>query len=302
MGRMRCLTFHLCLLLTVAKATDHDDFRAPDKCISPGGCAPVAQAVESGLKIRLVQLLSGRDHSNITTARSSSQRSLFQQAKGMANFQYLVGDGATNEVVVFDGCWDPIGIQRFAEEKGLKLVGYVATHFHYDHIGSLAGAGSPPAAKTIPGMAYFVDELNLPAYIHEVEVDRAIAWTGTKNTSRVHTLKDGSALQLGALRLKFLHTPGHSPGGMSVILHNGADQMIITGDTLFPGSCGRVDLPDSDKKDMHRSLQTVLARQANHIVVWPGHAYSGESSTIAREKESGFLQNISIERWMQMMR
>ena len=108
--------------------------------------------------------------------------------------------------------------------------GYVATHFHYDHIGSVAGHGSPPARDTIPGIKQFVEEFGLPAYIHSTELQHALDWSDIKNRSSMHGIEQGHVLQLGSVSMQFLHTPGHSPGGMSLVLAvNGNDEMVITG-------------------------------------------------------------------------
>ena len=76
----------------------------------------------------------------------------------------------------------------------------------------------------------------------------------------------------------------------------------ITGDTLFPGSCGRIDLPGSDPMDMFASLQTVLAKLPDNLVVWPGHNYSPQaSSTIGDEKTSGLLRPMTKAAWRRRM-
>lgn len=104
---------------------------------------------------------------------------------------------------------------------------------------------------------------------------------------------------VGGARLRFIHTPGHSRGGMSIAVGYsgepgaaaavGDDQQegvqlteanVLTGDTLFPGSCGRIDLPESDKAEMYRSLQNVLRNLPRDMVVWPGHGYSGARSLL----------------------
>eukprot|EP00658_Telonema_sp_P-2_P046274 TRINITY_DN3439_c0_g1_i1.p1 TRINITY_DN3439_c0_g1~~TRINITY_DN3439_c0_g1_i1.p1 ORF type:complete len:121 (-),score=29.48 TRINITY_DN3439_c0_g1_i1:26-388(-) len=93
--------------------------------------------------------------------RDSEEAGRFRQAKGMVNYQYLVGDTRTNEALLVDGAWDPAGIVRFAKSRGVELRGYVATHFHYDHIGGVE--------QDIPGLAWFVDSMNLTAYVPDVE-------------------------------------------------------------------------------------------------------------------------------------
>ena len=255
---------------------------------TPGRCS---ESSSSTTGLRVLQLLSGREH-------SSSGSRLAEVAKSMMNYQYLVGDAASDEVAVIDGCWDPAGIAAFAKSKGLKIVKYIATHYHYDHI----GGEMPGSQGRIPGLREFVDDMGLVAHIHKVERDHAIRSTGVVHSNRVVGMKQGSRIELGKVSLRFLHTPGHSPGGMSIVLsHGGVEEAIITGDTLFPGSCGRVDLPGSDKADMFRSIQGVLAKQPDRLVVWPGHGYSTPSSTIGQEKLGGLLKPMSMDQWMAMM-
>ena len=82
---------------------------------------------------------------------------------------------------------------------------------------------------------------------------------------------------------------------------HGADRFVVTGDTLFPGSCGRIDLPDSDPMAMYRSLHAVVGRLQEHLVVYPGHGYGGSSSTIGEEKRTGLLRPTSEAEWRRQM-
>ena len=120
----------------VSGAVERDDYQPAGQCITPGRCSSAPG--EAGIGgVLLIQLLSGRDHSKPSRAGSAAERRLFEQAKGMMNYQYLLGDAKTREAFVVDGAWDPRGIAEFASEHRVKLRGYIATHFHYDHIGSV---------------------------------------------------------------------------------------------------------------------------------------------------------------------
>jgi glyoxylase-like metal-dependent hydrolase (beta-lactamase superfamily II) len=91
----------------------------------------------------------------------------------------------------------------------------------------------------------------------------------------------GDTAEIGNLTLKFIHTPGHTPGSQCFLVENS----LISGDTLFVGSCGRVDLPGSDPEQMYYSLNQKLRNLDESTVVYPGHAYSSDAtSTIGREK------------------
>jgi len=80
---------------------------------------------------------------------------------------------------------------------------------------------------------------------------------------------------------------------------DGTARLLCTGDTIFPGSCGRLDLPDSDKKAMFDSLD-ILRKLPDMLEMYPGHAYSGDKSTIAQEKRTGLLRPFSWQQWVQM--
>ena len=200
------------------------------------------------------QLLSGRDHARPSDARDAGEAARFRLATSMQNYQYLIVDDASGDAVVVDGNYDPPGIVRRAAELGVtRLVGYVATHYHWDHIGVADERG-------LDGMRWFVDgPLSLPAYIAGVERDEAIARCNVSAAHRLLPLSNGSTVRIGGREgtdhagtlLRFLSTPGHSPGGTTILVGGHA----ITGDTLFPGSCGRIDLPESSVRQMYNSLQ-----------------------------------------------
>ena len=200
------------------------------------------------------QLLSGRDHARLSDARDAGEAARFRLATSMQNYQYLIVDDASGDAVVVDGNYDPPGIVRRAAELGVtRLVGYVATHYHWDHIGVADERG-------LDGMRWFVDgPLSLPAYIAGVERDEAIARCNVSAAHRLLPLSNGSTVRIGGREgtdhagtlLRFLSTPGHSPGGTTILVGGHA----ITGDTLFPGSCGRIDLPESSVRQMYNSLQ-----------------------------------------------
>ncbi|KAJ1669363.1 hypothetical protein GGF38_002316 [Coemansia sp. RSA 25] len=102
--------------------------------------------------------------------------------------------------------------------------------------------------------------------------------------------------------LAFMHTPGHTPGSQCVLVNR---CRLFSGDTLFPGSCGRTDLKGGCMPDMLESLQARLAALADQTIVYPGHEYGGEWTTIGREKKRGFLravgpQGSAEERWRRL--
>lgn len=139
-------------------------------------------------------------------------------------------------------------------------------------------------------------------YAHASEVER-IAKQGNLGGGDITPLQQGSTLPLGGGgKLEIYHTPGHSGGSICIsVLPQGAPKPIalIVGDTIFPGSCGRLDLPDSDTSAMFDSLQKLRVLDEN-ITVYPGHGYSGDSTTIGAEKQSGLLRPFTRDMWLRM--
>jgi glyoxylase-like metal-dependent hydrolase (beta-lactamase superfamily II) len=109
----------------------------------------------------------------------------------------------------------------------------------------------------------------------------------------------------GRIRIQCLHTPGHTPGSMCLFVDGGSQGtadgrgLLVSGDTLFVGSCGRMDLHDCSSELMFHSLQG-LARLPDSTVVWPGHNYGGRSTTIGNEKRAGLLKKLSEAEWRTM--
>jgi len=104
------------------------------------------------------------------------------------------------------------------------------------------------------------------------------------------------------VKLRVVHTPGHSPGSVVLVVSvGGAEKLVLTADTLFPGSCGRLDLPGSSVDAMYASTRKL--RQLNgRLPMFPGHAYSGEESTIGQEKRTGLLRaELTEAGWRRMM-
>jgi len=247
------------------------------------------------------QLLSGVDVAIPSHASTPSQRRVFNLAKQMQNYMYLVGDAQARECVAVDAVYDPAGVVAAAEKLGCNVTAAIATHFHYDHIGhngqSFGGPGMP-----LPGLRHFI-ELGLPVYIHASELAVA-AQQISAQAEQLSPLGDGDEVSVGSVRLRVVHTPGHSPGSILLIAtaDDGQQRLALSGDTVFPGSCGRLDLPGSSVDAMYSSLQTKVAALDDELPLFPGHAYGGPSSTIGREKASGFLRpSITLGSWRKMM-
>ncbi len=209
----------------------------------------------------------------------------------MANFAYILADPSTRRAWVVDPAWTPIDLVKTAEKQEFEVVGVLATHFHQDHI------GGDIFGQHIPGVRELRFEFDLPMLIHEAEAERAAEIAGCPR-HRVATFRDGDVLELGALPVEVLHTPGHSPG--SCCFRAGGH--VLTADTLFVQGIGRVDLPHSDVDAMYRSLQR-LKELPPELAIHPGHDYGPEAaSTIGRELAwNAYLRPDSLEQWRAMM-
>lgn len=177
----------------------------------------------------------------------------------MDNFSYLAWDEETRDAVVIDPAWQPERIQDAVKKEKLKLHAVLLTHAHPDHVNAVgAFAGG-----------------DLPVYLNEGDYFMLDA-----RPAGLKTVADGETVQAGMLKLGVLHTPGHTPG--SVCYHAG--KAVFTGDTLFIGECGRVDLPGSSPEALYDSFAK-LARLPDDAVVYPGHSYNGDTSTFGVQKE-----------------
>jgi glyoxylase-like metal-dependent hydrolase (beta-lactamase superfamily II) len=194
----------------------------------------------------------------------------------MQNYVYVIADPITREAAVIDAAWDIDAIVRLAEADDLKITKNLVTHFHPDHLGgSLMG-------HVIPGAAELVARLPAKVYIHKAEMPYLARLTGL-SASDVVAVDGGATTTVGNLTVTFVHTPGHTPGSQCFLV----ERRLVSGDTLFIGSCGRVDLPGSDAAAMYHSLTGVLGRMPDDTVLYPGHNYADRpTSTIGDEKRA----------------
>ena len=194
----------------------------------------------------------------------------------MQNFVYLVADPVTREAAVIDPAWEIDRIIEVVEQDDLHLKAALITHFHPDHLGGdLMGHHIQGAAELLER------DLKIKVHMHKSEVDFAGRIAGLSRSDIVGT--DGTEeLQLGNISVRFIHTPGHTPGSQCFLI----DGRLVSGDTLFIGACGRVDLPGSDAAQMYDSLVNKLKRLPEDTVLYPGHNYAGRpTSTIGEEKQ-----------------
>ncbi len=209
----------------------------------------------------------------------------------MQNFVYLVGDPVARQCVVVDPAWEIDTIVDTAAADGMTITGALVTHTHQDHVGgSLESWGMP---GRIPGVEELLGRVPLKVYVHKAEREFLRGFG-----SDLVKVDNHDTLPVGRLTLQFLHTPGHTPGSQCFLV----DGRLISGDTLFIGSCGRTDLPGSDPAEMYYSLTQRLGALPDDTVLLPGHNYGGEASTIGREKrQNQFMQFPSLHDFLGVM-
>jgi len=209
----------------------------------------------------------------------------------MQNFVYLVGDPVERQCVVVDPAWEIDTIVDTAAADGMAIAGALVTHTHQDHVGgSLASWGMP---GRIPGVEELLAKVPARVYVHKAERE----FLPGLGSDRVK-VDNHDTLDVGRLRLTFLHTPGHTPGSQCFLI----DGRLISGDTLFIGSCGRTDLPGSDPSEMYYSLTQRLGALPDDTVLFPGHNYGGPASTIGDEKrQNPFMRFASLGDFLRVM-
>jgi hydroxyacylglutathione hydrolase len=203
-----------------------------------------------------------------------------------------VGDPHTHEAASVDAAWDVDTIVRTAEADGYRITKNLVTHFHPDHLGgNLMG-------HEITGAAELSARVPAKTYIHKAELPFVHRVSGLSD-SDVVAVEGGDEVNVGQLKIKFLHTPGHTPGSQCFMIGNA----LVSGDTLFIGSCGRVDLPGSDPEDMYRSLTQVLGALPDETLLYPGHNYADRPrSTLGDEKRTNMTMRFkSLKDFLELM-
>ena len=175
---------------------------------------------------------------------------------------YLVrGDGAEHALIVDPG-EEPDRILSLVEELGVKVDAILLTHTHFDHIGAVA-----PVARAT-GAPVYCPELEVPVLAD------IMSWVPPgfgpyESYDADRALRGGERLELAAFEIDVLHTPGHSPGHVTYSIP--AEAALFSGDVLFQGSVGRVDLPGGDGPTLMRTLRGLAEGFPEETTVYPGH-------------------------------
>ena len=199
--------------------------------------------------------------------------------KNLAQFSYGILSDCEKKIILIDPSRNPKPYLDFASEHNASIIGIIETHPHADFISSHL------ELHGLTGAVIYTHSLAGATYPHEA-------------------FDDGATIEYGKIRLTSLHTPGHSPDSICVLLeHDGVQKAVFTGDTLFIGDCGRPDLREgagniqSKKEDlarlMYHSLRDKLMQLNDEVLVYPAHGAGTlcgknlskeNSSTIKKEK------------------
>jgi hydroxyacylglutathione hydrolase len=185
---------------------------------------------------------------------------------------YILAEAPGGKALIIDPGYEEKKIQKALDEDNLKPEAVLNTHGHIDHIGCDEAFGVPVYVHSLDLKMLRDASMNLSDFL-----DRPFTVS-----SSVRTLEDGQELSFGALKLKVIHTPGHTPGGICLLLLEPKSDILFSGDTLFYHSIGRADFSGADPGQLVSSIREKLFTLSPGTVVYPGH---GVPTTIKEEKE-----------------
>ncbi|MBQ2961023.1 MAG: MBL fold metallo-hydrolase [Oscillospiraceae bacterium] len=186
---------------------------------------------------------------------------------------YIVSNENTLECVVIDPGDEANRILDYIEDNKLKCVAILLTHGHFDHVGAVDEVS---------------EETGAPVYMHELD-DAKVSYMYMMRYRLPESgiyLKDGDVLNLAGLQFHVMATPGHTLGGVTFR----CEDALFTGDTLFKGSCGRVDLPGGDMMTQMDSIKRICQLPGDYEV-YPGHM---DSSTLERERMFNYYCRLAL--------
>ncbi|KYK25912.1 hypothetical protein AYK20_10015 [Thermoplasmatales archaeon SG8-52-1] len=184
---------------------------------------------------------------------------------------YIVYDDRLKEGVIIDPGDDADIILKAVEELAIDIKFILATHGHFDHVGAVTPIKRALKAEFLAHKDdfFFIEDGQKSARRWNIDIEQP--------PKPDRFISDGEKIKVGTFHLEVIHTPGHSPGGVS-FLH---DSMLFGGDTLFQGSIGRTDFRKGSFEDLSKSIKTRLYSLPDDTIVYTGH---GPVTTIGEEK------------------
>jgi hydroxyacylglutathione hydrolase len=184
--------------------------------------------------------------------------------------------GEPQRALLVDPGDEPERLQRAIDALGVQIEAILITHCHFDHIGAVA-----PLARAT-GAPVYCPALERPL------LEDVMSWVPPgfgpfESHTPEHTLEGGERLRLAGIDIDVLFTPGHSPGHLTYAVGSPAHRALLSGDVLFQGSVGRVDLPGGDWATLERSIEQLLRAYPADTVVYPGHM---GVTTLGRERDA----------------
>lgn len=167
---------------------------------------------------------------------------------------YIIRGAESRKAILIDPGGEMEPVFDIVEKRGLKLEAVILTHAHGDHI-----AGLPDLLR----------RFHLAVILHPKDIFLLERGLGVI-PENLQKINDGHTLKLGGLMIRFLHTPGHTPGGISVVVNNKA---VFSGDTLFAEGVGRTDLPYSSHEDILVSIYQKILKLPEKLLLLPGHGF-----------------------------
>jgi len=187
---------------------------------------------------------------------------------------FILGDEQTHQAIVIDPGGEADKILRQIDSMGLTVMAIVNTHAHVDHIGAIR------QIKDVTGAQIMMHEAELPLLQAASCMGRLFGIRIEQPPDPDRFLSEGEVISLGdGISLSVLDTPGHSPGGISLVTSD--KKLCFAGDTLFAGSIGRTDLPGGDYHTLITSIKTKLLPLGDDMKVLPGH---GPATTLGAER------------------
>jgi len=187
---------------------------------------------------------------------------------------YILASENNSKAIIIDPGDEEKKIRRVLDIHRLEPALIINTHGHIDHIGCNDKFGVPVYIHSMDLTMLTNPKLNLSSFLypspHNIQ-------------SQIKAIEDKEKIELGLIQLEVMHTPGHTPGGICLLLKKPQNKILFSGDTLFYQGIGRTDFPGADEGQLIKSIKEKLFALPEDTIIYPGH---GASSTIGEEKKN----------------